>query len=329
MTAKVRLDLTDDDRTAVATGNITIADLAALRGVSRQAVQQAFRRRNWATTPSAAEAAGKAPQPAASARAAASSDDRAPGDDASPEAADGLSALLDQLGAGGDDDDDVRVSIADHARRAIATNALLTLSQATNLLSQPRVAPGALKAVSQAQLAAVDQLKSLGLLGKDLNAIAIPGGMTLRVVEMTASEVEAARAETESDFRNAFGGSADLDDGDDLDDRPPVDIVAAVPQRSTENADVDLQATDHRGTASDVLRSPRMPLRASSDFASLRARLIRSIRNRGRATWRTMAVAHGLEGPRDGDEIAEALISAAGNDDALARAIEAKLNEFD
>lgn len=39
-------------------------------------------------------------------------------------------------------------------------------------------------------------------------------------------------------------------------------------------------------------------------------------------------VAHGLDGPREADEIAELLVTAAGNDEQLANSIEAKLHEF-
>lgn len=317
------MKLTDDDRLAVANAETTIADIAAMRGVSRQAVHQAFARRGWPTTPAAA-------QPAADDRSPSSGYDAPASASPSPEApADAISALLAQLGAGDDDDDDVRASIADHARRAIATNALLTLSQATNLLSQSKVAPGALKAVSQAQLAAVDQLKALGLLGKDLSSVAISGGMTMRIVEMTAEEVEAVRAETEADFRNSFGGSVRLDAGNDDDDPPPAEIASVEAPGCVRTADNESQATSHRPPPRHAVRGLKLAHRRNEDLDALKLRIMRSIERRGRATWRTMAIAHGLEGPRDGDEIADVLASAAASDDDLAGQIISKLSDLE
>lgn len=216
MAARRGVVLTEEHRDLIATGELSLNELAGQLGISRQSLHTNFRRRGWPTTPTGDAVADTPaqPQPApgsrprqrpARTRPAATASTLPPAPIALPEAP-AAPAMVDLS-----DDAD----LTELARRELANVALLGIAEARSILARGKLGAQALKAVVAAAGLA-DQL--LRRAGHDVASTADQVAPRMIISEMTAAEVEAKRAEVEAEHNEAFGI---VEDDDELDDGAP------------------------------------------------------------------------------------------------------------
>lgn len=285
---------TDADAARVLAGSATLNELAAERGVSRQAASQAFKRRGWATRPAAAGTShGTTPTPAP---APAPVQGRAP-----------VPCLLDsQAGA---------------VASAVAANALLhAIANAERLLVGGQVGPSGMKQLVGAIGDALDGLERLGLLDPDERDGEVP---SLQIVEMTAERVEEIRSRVETLFGQEFDTDADADAEDPLPGHLGAPLDADRPPAGTEVAPALRGLLDPPQTHNaDMLSAGAR----SVDLGHLAGRLERLAAQRGRIDLRRLAVELGVQTAQATGEMISNILTAVRRDPTLASRLDAELD---
>lgn len=230
MAARKNVELTKEHARRVASGSLTLSELATELGISKQGAHYRLRSKGWPTGPTdagnvaqAASAAPRAPQASTAAsrpstprrcQRAASARSAAPASSVPPEAA----ASPEPLQAPPAVEIHSHGEMVEHARRAVAATALAALDRAYEILSKP-VGPQGLKAAISAVALAGDQLRRAGF---DIATAGEAQAPRMIIQEMTAAEVEATRAEVEAEHRESFGTDDDDDElAEDIDEAGP------------------------------------------------------------------------------------------------------------
>lgn len=276
-------DWSEDDRLRVALGEITLAELATLRGVSRQAAHQAFRRRGWATGREWPEGGPEAQDPPA-------------GVAVLPATSAGASPAAAPIALVWSSDED----LAELARLETRNAGLLLLSKVRDQLSGPHpLSPQAAKMAATALSLSVDLLERLGLpIAADMSQ-AVP---RMLISEMTAAEMEATQAAAEAAHRGEYGG----DDGDE----PALDDTLAPEPASGPHGDGGTSAEAEAPPAAAAPQWASEPP-CATDLKRLERRLREAAERHGATLLRSWCVARGLPASRDIEVLVEILIAHA------------------
>lgn len=223
MAARRGVTLTEEHRDIIATGQLSMNELAGRLGISRQSLHTNFKRRGWSTTATADAVANAPAQPQrvlgssarqrpVSARVASLAPCGVPPASASPGAPTAPAAA----------EIATAEELTEHARRAIAAVALAALDRAHEILSKP-LGASALKAAVAASAIAADQLARAGF---DVASVGDQVAPTMTIMEMTAAEIEATQAAVEREYLQAIGAVEAEEDADDAVTFSAEDIAA-------------------------------------------------------------------------------------------------------
>lgn len=291
----------EDDRRRVELGEVTLAELAALRGVSRQAAHQAFRRRGWATGREWPEG-GTVPEHQASAASPSATSAKAT-TEAEASAAPPFALIW------GTDED-----LAEIVRLEARNAGVLLVAKVRDQLAGPHpLSPQGAKMAAAALSLSVDLLERLGLpIAADTNQV-VP---RMVITEMTAAEIEATQAAAEAEHSGDCGG--------DDHDEPELDLTPPPEPASSPYGDGGALAKAEAPPAADTsLRASEPP--CATDLKRLRRHLADAAERHGAVTLRSWCVAHGLPTARDADALADILLVHASKDEALLKSLLARL----
>lgn len=316
------VELTEEDRDAVAAGRMTLTELAAARGVTKQAISARFQRLGWSGRPieprpkarAKAKPARAARKPARARTAGPATTDAHDSDNLAPAASQAPAAPIFCVWPDPDDDD----GQADHAQMARhrTLNALtLAIIQGEAILSGPQLGPSALKATTQAVLLAHAKIE-------ELTGQHATGAPTMTIKVMDERRTQEVRDQAEADFRGEFPELApEADDGDDLADGADTPEPLEPGQDEHEPA----PGTILTANGNDAPRLPQAP--PAANVASLAARLHSAHTNGqvGRFQLQTFATALGLGKSREAEQLMRMLIDAATCDIAAYQHIDHEL----